>query len=524
MAENKTTPKKNTKATNTSEVKETVDQPESTKYTKVDPNVKKPQVSDSKEVIENMQDPTKRKPILPGKTFKDIQQLAKDVEELSDEEKEKFENEFENTVGIMNYGISKIPSNTEDVYVDRINSKDSNFVNSLVNSDNKSINIRTLKATDINTDKASQGLLLKQFMSLMGKGETVNIPLWHSGFRIVVTPFTTADMITLDSKINQDVINLGRESMGYVLSNDFLIFNKNFLDILYDHIESTTLDIDITEEDIFEYISILDLNIIYLSVITSLYNDGMDITTVCKETSTIVDGKPVCNFSVSGKLDPSKLLWVDYDRLNKLMIKQMSTFNNKRISKVDVKKYQEEVFKYSSDSKVLPIETPNMDIKTEYVFKIPTIREYLTDGDEWLVEMTDNINTSLTKDKSPDERNAIVNAVKNLQILGTYSSYLDRISIGDKDIKERQYLLKAMINRDKSPKAKEDILKTMRAIAKYIEDSSLAIVAIPSYTCPVCEKEQNVTITSRLDYFIPIEVSTLFFELNAQHLALSMEA
>lgn len=519
-----TEPKKTTKDVKEEVKEEVVDSVEneetgSSKYTKVDPNMKKPEGIPSDKALENLRNLKAPNMLLPGKTFEQVREISDEIDKLPDEEKDKFDNEFQDTVSVMNYGLTYLPSSSKDTYKDRINNKDSKFVNSLLNSDNKQVNIRTLKATDIDTSRASQGLLLKQFMSLMGKGETVNIPLWHSGFRIVVTPFTTAELVELDTKLTKEMIDVGRESMGLALSNDHFIYNKYFIDMLMEHIESTTLDINLQEDDLLKYISVLDLQLIYLSLITAIYTNGLDITTVCSETSKVIDGKPRCNFTVTGKIDPSKLLWVDISRLTKVMIKQVSTFSSKRITKENVKWYQEEILKYSNGLKSHALETITGGIETDYLFRIPTLRQYLDDGEIWFTEITTAINNSITKDKTNEERNNIVATVKSLQQLTSYIAYVDSIRIGEGSITDRETLLKALVNREPSGKANKDLINAIDAILKYIETSSVAIVALPSYTCPDCEKEQKLSITTRLKYFIPIELTTLFFDLNALYIA-----
>jgi hypothetical protein len=57
-------------------------------------------------------------------------------------------------------------------------------------------------------------------------------------------------------------------------------------------------------------------------------------------------------------------------------------------------------------------------------------------------------------------------------------------------------------------------VKFLEEVSKFIEDKTIAVIGIPTYRCPKCNKEQNEpNMPQRFIDVIPLDVLNLFFGL-----------
>ena len=484
---------------------------------------KDPKVISATEAV-TVGDNEKPRIYLPGVTSEDLTNMYIAYGNIDNANESNFTEDNINTFSIYNYGLRYHPAPKMNGFVKRINS--GSFTNK-IEEEGKNINLRTLSADDIKGGNISQSLLLAQFISKLGAGEKANVPLWHSGFRVVITPPSVEKVIMLLNKVAKDKMEAGKDTLGLSFSNDSAILHKHFLDLFVSSIDGTTLDIDLDNTDIRQYISILDLNLIYLAVQAAISAAGLDIYTNCANTSRLSeDGKPLCDFSIKAKVDPTRLLWIDTKRLLKPMVKQMSITSNNRVTLDQIKWYQEQVLSYVKD-RAYTIEIGANDeegaLKEEIkvYYKIPTISEYMTEAVGWVFNVSDMVKKSLTDETTDTEKEDLVNSVKYLLRLGTYNSYVDYISIRGNKLTDRELITEALTTYGKSD---EQLTAFLEATLRYIEDASLAIVGFPAFTCPKCKEagrnpDQKVHLTERLSELVPLQVDTLFFDLAAQQLA-----
>lgn len=457
--------------------------------------------------------------VTPGMTNKSLDKL---YEQYDDEEVTKeLTEEQSNAFALINTGIKYSPNPTYYGFEDRVNDS-STFANDIKIDNGKNINIRNLTADDVPSGTGNQELLLSQFLSIMGRGEKINVPLWHSGFRVVISPPSTNDILALHTKVSKDQLEAGTDTVGLSYSNDSAILHKYFLELFFNFMESCTLDVNLNEVDIRDYISILDLNIMYTVVLAAMHIRGIDITTSCNNANRLDEHKkPICTFSVDVKINPARLLWIDTKRLSKPMLKQMSKMASGKTTLGQVKWYQDELKKHIPERHYM---IKNDDADTDDIrvnFRIPTINDYLSESNLWLLELTSNVRESITDGHTDSKRDNYVNAIRYLMRLSVYNAFVKSISIRGNELTERDLIIKALTTNGKEDTIVNDLLKN---VTEYIENSSVAVVAIPAFICPKCNEDgrdgkQSTYGTERLKELIPIDPSTLFFELTAHQLA-----
>ena len=68
----------------------------------------------------------------------------------------------------------------------------------------------------------------------------------------------------------------------------------------------------------------------------------------------------------------------------------------------------------------------------------------------------------------------------------------------------------------------EDEVRTkfLEEVKKYINDSAISVVGIPSYECPSCHQEQKYTAKNdSLTSIIPMDILQTFFSLHVQKIS-----
>lgn len=404
---------------------------------------------------------------------------------------------------------------TYNTFVDKVNSE--KFINDPKVSD-KNINIKAVdpKVYTKEGKKTDQLKLYYKLMSKTNKGDRIIVPLWHSGFKLIINPPTSTNLLAFHNKLTKELSQVGADTMGLIYSNYTSLTHKYFLELLEELIDTSTLNISTVEENIFDYISVLDLNILYLAIMSSITRNGLEINVTCNNINIIDDnGVPKCDYTANGKLDPLKILWVNTNALPDWMTKQIAVNGSGSVDKVQVKQYQEAIYKLSkTPSYAFRKELDEEGMECNLKFKIPTISEYLSESEYWRNEIANIVQGSLTDKYTPNEKADLVTYVTSIMRMASYNAFIEAIEIEGELLTDRELISKAVTVTNKDDG--EMISNFIRAILKHIEDTSVAIVAIPSFTCPKCKKEQRVHSNPVFKELIPIAMETLFFDLSAR--------
>lgn len=466
---------------------------------------------DPAEVFDSYQDPEKvERLLLPSVLPRDISVIYNklDPKELENGPTgDVFSLMLQTGIAPRYFAGNSAGGNGAGIFVNPLNKPGNKFTND-VREGSEELNIRRLDASSYTRPgvKQSEIRALHALRSALGKGEKTNIPLWHSGFRIVLNAPTLNDLFAYQTKVVKDTTEVGRSTLGFIYSNNQCISHKHFLDMVVDLLDSTTLDINLETDDIRNYISILDLNIIYLGVMSSISVSGMEVNISCSNIKEVVDGKPKCDYVGTVNLDPNKLLWVDEDNLENWQKKQMLKKSTGSVSLEEAQLYRDKVNAKSKESYwKLPIEAD-----AKIYFRIPTVTEFLQDGTRWVDEIVNNVRNTITSETSKQEKEDTISAMSFFLRMATYNSFVDRVALEDNIIKSRDLVLQALSTLDYENNVVDAFLNSAMSV---IEKNSIAIVAIPSFRCPKCKEEQSNT--HQAEHFhdlIPIAIDTFFFD------------
>lgn len=418
--------------------------------------------------------------------------------------KENFTKEDIITTGV-NINCAKNTINN-NIYVDDLSNTDE-FVNNISYSD-KELNPRNIPLK-VDIGKVNGQIAMARFTSLLGIGEVVQVPLWHSGIWLSIKPPKDNELIALENALANNQITLGRETNTLIYSNYSVVFNRIVTDFIVDHIVGTTIK---TSEsiNIREYIYIQDLPIMILGLIMSMYPDGYDVTRACINTLEENEDKtPKCNFIANGKLDPKKLLWLNRKELTKEMLAHMSKRTPNSVTLDEITDYRLSISKIKS--KNIFLEASN-GVKVDVELTAPTLLDYINNGELWVQSVISKTEALFTDADNVEQKNSKISTVLSSVILGIYNIYVSKLSIGKQSVDDRDTINELL----DTMTGDQIIIDTfINSVKNFISGNSIAIVATPDYICPNCNSTQTVNNSSKFKHLIPLNILENFFDLSA---------
>ena len=340
--------------------------------------------------------------------------------------------------------------------------------------------------------------------TLINTGAVVTIPLPHSGMWVSLTPPSDATIISFYNTIYNDKATLGRATNGLTLGNFSVVLNSRIFELIKSHIYKINFsDIDI--KNTAEKILISDLPILIWGFACTQYPAGFNIKRQC------VNDPSVCTHLFEGTVDLKKLLWINNNALTQT---QKKILNEHRSGKHTIESYN----KYKTEHTVtVPSSFIISDIVEDTTIKInlrtPTISEYVSDGYAWVNELNESVESVVLGNAVEEEKvkDETLKMLVNSSMLRIYSHYVDTIEVNDSVMKDRDTINAVLANFTSIDALRTTILSK---INKYISDSTLALIGIPSHTCPECNKEQNTEpVNDSFVDVIPLDVLPLFFGL-----------
>lgn len=371
-----------------------------------------------------------------------------------------------------------------------------------------------LKSLQTRVKKGNISSLKLKLEESLGIGTPIHIPLWHSGFWITLSPLKDSEKINLQLALSEEINRVGKMTHALIFSNYTVLFAKIILDTIKDKIVDTSLSLE-DDDDIFDFIKIQDLNVIIWGLLKSIHPSGFNYIIYCKNSIKISEDKtPSCTFRKEVILDLNALLRVDMEQLSLKHQKHMLKRSSGIVSKEDVEEYQNSLDLTDSENYVI---TEN-DTVISLNIKSPTITRYLEYGEHFIDTLRDKA-MEILENGSENSEDRIISNVEEAEkllmetiLLQIYVHYVEEITINGisaSDISDVSEMLEIISNNNKY---KTEILNK---IISYIDKSLLAIVGIPTFTCPVCKESQSQDSKSTFRSFIGLDLYSYFFTMLA---------
>lgn len=365
-------------------------------------------------------------------------------------------------------------------------------------------------------------MALIKLMTHMGVGSFFRTPLWNSGIWVMFKPASEDEMDELNRIIYSDKIQLGRWSYGLALGNSTVYTLDRVFDFCLSKVYQTSVRTEeLPLEKLRDYILPQDAMSFIWGFLCANYPSGFHYETPC------INDPSKCTHIFEENLNVGKLQWADSSMLTESQKAHMCGFSGNSKSLESVKKYQEEM-KATRNRRVVLNEGTKHEVA--FVLKTPTMTEYITQGHTWVSSIVESVNRALGNNATDRERNEQITRQSKAATICQYAHWIESVEYGEISVNPE--------NPDNNAVAvirnKETVLESLKTLSSidsirnkiidsvkdYIEDSTVAIIGVPAYTCPVCQKDQvGETKYPRRTAVIPLDVLQVFFALLIQRLS-----
>lgn len=398
-----------------------------------------------------------------------------------------------------------------NVLVDSINDKDSEFVNNIEFAGKKLVT----RPISIKTNtKLTQESSIARIYALLGVGEVTQVPLWHSGFWITIKPIKQKDFVNLYTALSAQTAKVGRDTNSLIYSNYSIVLTRILTEFILAHITEHTLKLN-DDESLLDYIKVQDLYPMVNGLLCAMYPKGLDIIKSCVNTTKIdpSTNKPSCDYAISAKVDSKKLLWVNRKVLDKYMVSQMSKRTAASVSTAEALEYQTRIKK-----NIQEIEAESATgVKVRFTLKMPNLRHYIEHGEKWINDLIADTEKLYTEqDTDRDKVSKLSDAILTSR-LNTYNAYVDKIVFVSPDNVETSFDTAEGVREALDTISNDQVLFTnvIEKIGTFFTNSSIAIVATPNFICPKCSASQEEhELNKTFNEFIPLNIIDNFFALG----------
>lgn len=360
-----------------------------------------------------------------------------------------------------------------------------------------------------------------QLVTHMGVGGFFRAPLWASGFWVMFKPATESELIELNRILYADDVTLGRWSFGLALSNTVSYTTDRILEFAIRHVYNTSVKPEeLPLEKLRDWIAPQDIASFIWGFLCANYPSGYHYERPC------IHNPSKCNHVVEDVINMTKLQNTDFNALTDWQKQHMSSMATGVKTLESLKRYREEM-KTSQKRRI--IINQGSEHELAITLRTPTTTEYVEHGYRWVSSIVDSINSTLSKDATVEERNAEINMIGKATTLCQYSHWIENIDLGtfttqETSIDEESYrrisgvmIEDSLKNLSSIDGVREEILTKIK---EYISDSTVSVIGIPAYDCPMCgqAQEPNPPKYPRHVNIVPIDMLQVFFVLLSRKL------
>ena len=440
--------------------------------------------------------------LMPTIGRKETLKLSDNISELPENfTKDNYtqEEKLSSILAIEGLGVSHV----EDMLDERLNNNKDDFVNVLNYSDKK---LNTRKLTFSDKGNMSQSAAVAKLRSLMSVGDLIQVPLWHSGFWVTITPPSLMDLTNLDFALSDAEISLGRNTATLIYSNYSVVTYRIVSEFLINRIHESTLELE-ESDDIRNHILLPDFALLVNALCAAMHPDGYHIVKSCRNTTILTEkNKPKCDFRLEAIVDPKKLIFVDRTSVSKSMLNLMAMRTPNSVTVDNVKEYQLSIKRLLD--KTLHIKAEN-GTEFKVLLSMPTLLNHVNVGERWvnrIIKASEAVFTEADTDEMKNEKIRQMIATCQLGLLNSFIKSINDVIVEEEHILESL----SLISTDESA-----YVGVRDGIKEFINNAVIAMVATPSYICPKCKAEHEEDNKGPFKEFIPLNIIEHFFALSA---------
>lgn len=339
---------------------------------------------------------------------------------------------------------------------------------------------------------------------VLGSGQPSGFPLYHTGIWLSLKAPSASARLELQRRIDSEKIELGRMTSGMAFSNVSVYIKSYLSDFALAHVSTANVKYNQTQ-DLKDIILANDIPTLIWGLLTTIYPNGYPYHQPC------MNDPSHCQHVVKELVDINKIHFVDTGRLTEAQLKHMS----RRTDRLELKELETYQAAHTYNGKgLISLKTEYGEIKVQ--LKVPTISEYASAGFSWVDGIANDIQRAFGSDLVGERRNTYILERARATSMCEYSHWIKEVGLPDgSSIIDTDTIRATLADLGGEPELAGDFFTN---VVTFIEDATVAMVALPRFDCPACGKPAT-TEEAKHPYLNPIDVEALFFTMLGQHLA-----
>lgn len=360
---------------------------------------------------------------------------------------------------------------------------------------------------------------IQRIRGQLGLSTEGNAVLWHSGLHLTIEGAGVLDQLRLETKLSDEKISAARDSNGLIYSASSVYLNRAVADFVLSYVTKSTIG-TVNPEELKKVILITDLEPLTQAAAATIYPDGYNLDRPCL---TDFGG---CGHTVSRKVNLRRMLFVRRSQISNDQFSLMA----KRSGRVDIKTVR------GYQDSMRPEISRYIDIGTGLRIKlrVPTLAQYERQATAWMEEMDNRARQVMVSYANEADRQMFLQRANNIAMVMAYAHWIE--AIVEEDV-EAENGLRTVLSRildeadeddlEKQYQADQDLDKLLESFAddgdlttaiangieKFINDMTIATVAVPKSQCPSCQKPLTGDSLSKHPHLVSINPIEVFFTL-----------
>lgn len=382
------------------------------------------------------------------------------------------------------------------LYQNRINEPGSQWEQGVLNADGELKGMSSVAFKNQPGELKGEIALLKVAKRL-GMGDVVNVMLPHSGIWVTVKPPTDREIIGFYNTVFREQIMFGNMTSGLTFSNFAANMNNRLFEFILRHVHGLNYS-DLPKESLGNFMVAYDFPFLVHGLAKAMYANGFDYSRAC--TNNLQE----CLHVSEQTLDLDSMVYIDNSSLSKV---QRNILSNNRSNAHTLESFR--TFKAEHARMVEGSHRLSNGIKLN--FKIPTFNEHVTDGLDWINNISSTVDNLITANNGDEEmKSEILQQYVKSTALRQFGYFIDSVEVSDDEVVNDRKTINSLLELFSSD---DDIrVEITKAIIDYKSRTTYAVIGVDQYTCPACNHQQEgIEHLPAFRNVIPIDSVALFF-------------
>lgn len=335
--------------------------------------------------------------------------------------------------------------------------------------------------------------------AITGLGSIVQVPLWHTGIWLSFKSPPESAILELERRITNDKTTLGRLTNGMIFSNTSVYQNAYLLNFAFQYVFDTNAK-ELNVDYLKSIIKVTDIPTILWGLALAIYPNGYPYVQACSNT----EGS--CQHLLKELLDLGKLIFTDNQSLSEWQRRRMNQ-RKARMTDEDIKRYEQEHVRGGiKEVELTPVVSMNL--------RVPTIQSYEDSGYSWIGGIVEMMENAFQVPLKGNERDEYITSQGRLTTMRQYGHWVGEVIVPDVELSDDRETVEALAGMFSSDEELRN--RFIEEIGKFIDSSTVSLVALPKHNCPACNWPQGGTAEKRHPHLIPLDVARVFFTLLYQ--------